>query len=150
MELNIDRVMVGELKCVRITGIEGFPAKESLPQKYIGGPRSETPAFWSESKRFAYNRFVTSNKQYRRTSVTRAAKSVMLRIPGSVAESIGVYRHAAKTSKQPVAAISVGDVMTFEDYQKIEYWLKVARVRLQEARRTEWSGSETIKITGDL
>lgn len=149
MQLNIDRVVVGDLKCVKITGIEGFPQRDTLPVNYLGGPRSENPAFWGETKRFAYNRYVTSKKQYRRTSVTRPTKSIMLRIPRAVASSIGVYKHSAKTTKQPVAAISVGDTMTYDDYQKIEYWMKVARVRLQEARRKEWSGKETVKITGE-
>lgn len=131
-----EKVMVGDVKCRKITGFEGILTEEELPERYLAHGYRDG-ALWFAFKRTAINHTqIFDGSKMVSGPYTKETDGHLLFYPGHK----DLYFDKL---------LFVGDIIPETTFQNILIWLKRAGSRLAKIKRQEqdaWTGQEEVSI----
>jgi hypothetical protein len=132
-----EKVMVGDVKCRKITGLEGILTEQELPDKYTNGE----PAFWFKPQHGGAHIFRNGKMTWGNSFAPEYASN-----PGI---SCSFPSNDIDVGEFIFHGLHVGDIWPETTFQNILIWLKRAGSRLAKIRKQEhdaWSGCEEVSI----
>lgn len=131
-----EKVMVGGVKCRKITGFEGIQEAKDLPEKYLTG----FPRFHSEGimRHHGHTEFDGRELHYLGDDTVQ---KINIKLPENADPKVD--------SGGFILLLATGDIWPETTFQNILIWLKRAGSRLAKIKRQEhdaWTGREEVSI----